>query len=117
MGARFYDLRSNIQAAPQRYNYSIILRISLLTLDISNIPFILRAAEFIEILLVIFYSDSKREYISGVLFVNISAVIMQVFLMVYSFIIFSVTSIRKKSLCFLHIKFIGYLIGYSCWSH
>lgn len=85
MGARFYDLRSNIQAEPLPYNYSIILRISLLTLDISNNSFILRAAEFIEILLVIFYSDTKRDYLSGILFVNISAIIMQIFLMVFFF--------------------------------
>ncbi|CAD8138661.1 unnamed protein product [Paramecium pentaurelia] len=77
MGARFYDLRSNIQAEPLPYNYSIILRISLLTLDIT--------AEFIEILLVIFYSETKRDYLSGVLFVNISAIIMQIFLMCYEF--------------------------------
>ncbi|CAK72766.1 unnamed protein product (macronuclear) [Paramecium tetraurelia] len=85
MGARFYDLRSNIRAEPLPYNYSIILRISLLTLDISNNSFILRAAEFIEILLVIFYSETKRDYLSGVLFVNISAIIMQIFLMCYEY--------------------------------
>lgn len=87
MGARFYDLRSNIQAEPLPYNYSIILRISLLTLDISNNSFILRAAEFVEILLVIFYSETKRDYLSGVLFVNISAIIMQIFLMVFNTIL------------------------------
>ncbi|CAD8136215.1 unnamed protein product [Paramecium octaurelia] len=77
MGARFYDLRSNIRAEPLPYNYSIILRITLLTLDIT--------AEFIEILLVIFYSETKRDYLSGVLFVNISAIIMQIFLMCYEY--------------------------------
>ncbi|CAD8054379.1 unnamed protein product [Paramecium sonneborni] len=77
MGARFYDLRSNLQAEPLPYNYSIILRISLLTLDIT--------AEFIEILLVIFYSDTKKDYISGVLFVNMSAIIIQIFLMCYEY--------------------------------
>ena len=34
MGARFYDLRSNIKAEPIKLNYAIILRITLLTLDI-----------------------------------------------------------------------------------
>ena len=36
MAARFYDLHSNIQAEPIPFNYSIILRITLLTLDISK---------------------------------------------------------------------------------
>ncbi|CAD8140163.1 unnamed protein product [Paramecium octaurelia] len=77
MAARFFDLRSNIQAQPLPYNYSIILRITLLTLDIT--------AEFVEFILMIFQSDEKNYFISGVLFVNISAIIMQIILMTYEY--------------------------------
>ncbi|CAD8146200.1 unnamed protein product [Paramecium pentaurelia] len=77
MAARFYDLRSNIQAEPLPFNYSIILRITLLTLDIT--------AEFVEFILMIIQDEDKNYYISGVLFVNISAIIMQIILMTYEY--------------------------------
>ncbi|CAD8045997.1 unnamed protein product [Paramecium sonneborni] len=77
MAVRFYDLRSNFQTEPLPFNYSIILRITLLTLDIT--------AEFIEFILMLTLHDHQYYYFSGVLFVNISAIIMQIILMTYEY--------------------------------
>ncbi|CAD8137760.1 unnamed protein product [Paramecium pentaurelia] len=99
MAARFYDLHSNIQAEPIPFNYSIILRITLLTLDIT--------AEFIEFILMIIQDGHQNYFISGVLFVNISAIIMQIILMSYEYK-------KQVPLFFAHkIYWNGYKVEYS----
>ncbi|CAK78782.1 unnamed protein product (macronuclear) [Paramecium tetraurelia] len=78
MPSQFYDLRSNIQAQPLPFNYSIILRINTVNLRYQQIYQLLRAAELIEFILMIIQDDLQNYYISGVLFTNISVVTLQI---------------------------------------
>ncbi|CAD8076656.1 unnamed protein product [Paramecium sonneborni] len=102
MDARFYDLHSNIQAEPLPQNYSIILRISLSTLNIkllNSLSFYQSFSIPIQQEIIYLNHDHANSFDCNIIKMN----------QCYEY--------KKKCTFILHIKSTGFLIGFTYLSH